>query len=399
MRKKLAYITRPVLILSLVSCFADIASEMLYPVMPVYLSSIGFSVFLIGLLEGLAETTAGIGKGYFGQLSDIRGNRLPFVRWGYFLSAVSKPLLAVSALPLWILGARFIDRLGKGTRTGARDALLSDLSAPETKARVFGFHRALDTLGAVMGPLLALLYLQWRPEDYKGLFLLAFGPGLISVSLLLLLKEKKSAPKKEEKIALFSYFKYYKKGNTSYRYLLKFLLLFALFNSSDVLLLLKMKESGADETLVLTVYIFYNIVFALFSFPLGMLADRWGLRRTFLAGIGIYILVYLGFDINTQPGIYWLLFFGYGLYAAATDGIAKAWIALQAKKSDTGNAMGLYSSVTGMAAFFASSMAGLIWWQAGAVWAFGITALAAAVVFIGIAIQPADLLSDKKAAL
>ncbi len=397
MRKKFAYITRPVLILSLVSCFADIASEMLYPVMPVYLSGIGFSVLLIGLLEGLAETTAGIGKGYFGQLSDIKGERLPFVRWGYLLSAVSKPLLAVSVFPAWIFGVRFLDRLGKGTRSSARDALLSDLSAPGTKARVFGFHRALDTFGAVLGPLLALLYLQWRPYDYNGLFLIAFGPGLISVSLLFLLKETKSLPRKNEKIALFSYFKYYRNGNASYRYLLKCFLLFALFNSSDVLLLLKMKESGANETLVLTIYIFYNIVFALFSFPLGMLADKWGMKRTFLTGMAIYICVYLGFAFNNQPYIYWLLFFGYGIYAAATDGVAKAWIALQAQKSETGNAIGLYSSVTGMAAFFASGMAGFIWWQAGAMWAFGITALAALIVFISIAVKPSISLSDKTA--
>src|SRR5437879_3507198 len=145
-------ISRTVWMLSLVSLFTDMASEMLYPVMPVFLKSIGFSVVLIGLLEGMAEATAGLSKGYFGKLSDARGERVPFVRWGYLLSAISKPLMAASIFPLWIFLARTMDRLGKGVRTGARDAILSVEATPETKARVFGVHRAMDTAGAFIGP-------------------------------------------------------------------------------------------------------------------------------------------------------------------------------------------------------------------------------------------------------
>ena len=143
-------ITRTIWILSLVSLFTDTASEMLYPIMPFYLRSIGFSVVLIGVLEGVAEATAGLSKGYFGKLSDSSGRRVPFVQVGYALSAISKPMMAILILPLWVFAARTIDRIGKGVRTGARDAILSDEATPHTKGKVFGFHRSMDTLGGVL---------------------------------------------------------------------------------------------------------------------------------------------------------------------------------------------------------------------------------------------------------
>ena len=163
------YITRTVWVLSLVSLLTDTASEMLYPIMPIYLKTIGFSIVLIGILEGVAEATAGVSKGYFGKLSDLSGRRVPFVQIGYAFSAVSKPMMAVFIYPLWIFLARTIDRFGKGIRTGARDALLSDEATQETKGKVFGFHRSMDTLGAVLGPSLALIYLYFYPQDYRTL--------------------------------------------------------------------------------------------------------------------------------------------------------------------------------------------------------------------------------------
>jgi sugar phosphate permease len=157
------------------------ASEMLYPVMPVYLKSIGFSILLIGVLEGVAEATAGLSKGYFGKLSDNSGKRVPFVQIGYAFSAISKPMMALFIYPLWIFFARTVDRFGKGIRTGARDAILSDEATPGTKGRIFGFHRSMDTLGAVLGPSLALVYLYFYPKDYKTLFYIAFLPGCLAV--------------------------------------------------------------------------------------------------------------------------------------------------------------------------------------------------------------------------
>ena len=163
-------INRTVLILSIVSLFADIASEMLYPVIPVYLQSIGFSILLIGILEGVAEFTAGISKGYFGKSSDEKGVRLPFIKAGYFFSAISKPMMAMLVYPLWIFFARTLDRFGKGLRTAARDALLSQQATKETKASVFGFHRAMDTVGAAIGPIIALVFLYFSPKIRKLFF-------------------------------------------------------------------------------------------------------------------------------------------------------------------------------------------------------------------------------------
>jgi sugar phosphate permease len=187
-------ITRTILVLSLVSLFTDIASEMLYPVMPVFLRSIGFSFLLIGILEGFAEATAGLSKSYFGRRSDNTGKRLPFVQIGYAFSAISKPMMAAFVYPLWIFFARATDRLGKGIRTAARDAMLSDECSPENKGKVFGFHRSMDTFGAVLGPAIALVFLYFYPGQYKLLFLLAFLPGIAAIFFTFLIKEKKKIP-------------------------------------------------------------------------------------------------------------------------------------------------------------------------------------------------------------
>ena len=192
------YITKTVWTLSLVSLFTDTASEMLYPIMPVYLKTIGFSIVLIGILEGVAEASAGLSKGYFGKLSDNSGKRVPFVQIGYMFSAISKPMMALFIYPFWIFFARTVDRFGKGIRTGARDAILSDEATPSTKGKVFGFHRSMDTLGAVLGPTVALLYLYFNPQQYKQLFYLAFIPGLFAVAASFFLKEKKN--KRKEKL-------------------------------------------------------------------------------------------------------------------------------------------------------------------------------------------------------
>ncbi len=189
---------------------------MLYPIMPIYLKSIGFSIMLIGILEGVAEATAGLSKGYFGKLSDNSGKRVPFVQIGYALSAISKPMMALFVYPLWIFFARNIDRFGKGIRTGARDAILSDEATPATKGKVFGFHRSMDTLGAVLGPALALLYLYYHPQDYKTLFYIAFIPGLLAVAASFYLKDKReTTAKKKTPTPFFSFLHYWKESPTS----------------------------------------------------------------------------------------------------------------------------------------------------------------------------------------
>ncbi len=368
---------------------------MLYPVMPVYLKSIGFSILLIGILEGVAEATAGLSKGYFGKLSDVSGKRLPFVQMGYALSAISKPMLAAFVYPLWVFFSRTIDRIGKGIRTGARDALLSDEATPETKGKVFGFHRSMDTTGAVLGPFFALVYLYYNPGQYVTLFYLAFIPGVLAVAASFLLKEKKHHQQKEKvRTPFFSFLKYWKQSPEDYRKLLIGLLAFTLFNSSDVFLLLKAKQSGLSDTMVITVYIFYNIVFAISAFPLGSLADRIGFKKLFIAGLVLFSAVYFGMAVNDNMYFFFGIFFLYGIYAAATEGVSKAWISNISDKKDTATAIGTYSSFQSICTMLASSIAGYIWFQFGANVTFIVTGISTLLIIIYFlfSVKPPELL-------
>ncbi|TGM70708.1 MFS transporter [Leptospira levettii] len=376
-------ITKTVWILSLVSLFTDIASEMLYPILPIYLKSIGYSILFIGFLEGVAEFVAGYSKGYFGNLSDIQGKRVPFVRFGYALSAISKPLLAISRMPYLVFFSRTLDRIGKGVRTGARDALLSEETTASSKAQIFGFHRSFDTLGAVIGPSLALIFLAIYPNQYIYLFYLAVVPGFISIGLTFLLKEKENQTKQTGKTtSLFSYLSYWKQTNSDYRKLVFGLIVFALWNSSDVFLILKAKEVGLSDTTIIGIYIFYNLVYAVFAFPFGILADRMGLKRMFLFGISMFIFVY--WIMGTYQTVGWIVFafFLYGLFASATEGIGKAWISNLVPSEEVGTAIGMFTGLQSFATFFASVIAGWIWFTFGAGVTFLVTGLFALLVWM-----------------
>lgn len=369
-------ISKTVWILSLVSLFTDMASEMLYPIMPFYLKSIGFSIVLIGILEGFAEAIAGLSKAYFGKYSDLTGRRVPFVQIGYAFSAISKPMMAIFTFPLWVFFARTLDRFGKGIRTGARDAILSDEATAETKGKVFGLHRSMDTLGAVLGPAIALLYLHFYPENYKTLFFLAFLPGVAAFLSTFLLKDKQIIKAKtENKPSVFSFLNYWKESPGNYKKVVIGLLIFTLFNSSDVFLLLRAKESGLDDTMVIGVYIFYNLIYALFAFPIGILADKIGLKKILLFGFLLFSIVYFGMAFNTNKIICIALFFLYGIYAAATEGISKAWISNISEKKDTATAIGTFTGLQSICTMLASSMAGLLWFQYGASVALSVTAI------------------------
>ncbi len=370
-------INRTIFILSMVSLLADIASEMLYPVIPVYLQEIGFSVFMIGILEGIVNFTAGISKGYFGKQSDERGLRLPFVKLGYLLSNLSKPLMAVATFPAWIFLVRTMDRLGKGVRTAARDALLSQEATPQTKARVFGFHRSMDTVGAAIGPVIALIFLFNFPGQYKSLFYLAFFPGLLAILLIFLLKEKKQPASTLGKGNFFSYFKYWKIASPEFRSIVPGLLLFALFNSSDIFLLLVTKQvlngrtvsfmgnSFNSDTITIAAYILYNLVYAAGSYPMGALADRIGARKVIILGFLLFTGVYAGFAFVSSISVIFLLFAVYGIYAAATEGVIKAWITNLSQNADTATAVGFYTSCESICTLLASVIAGAIWTNAG----------------------------------
>lgn len=377
-------ISRTVWVLSFVSLFTDVASEMLYPIMPIYLRSIGFSVVLIGFLEGIAEATTGLSKGYFGQLSDQSRKRTPFIQIGYALSAISKPMMAMFVFPLWVFFARATDRLGKGIRTGARDAMLSDESTPATKGQIFGFHRALDTLGAAIGPTLALLYLYFYPGNYRILFLVAFIPGILALGTSLFLKDKKRMVEKAaaKPVKFFSFLTYWKQSPSGYKKVVIGLLFFSLFNSSDVFLLLKVKESVNDDALVIGVYIFYNLIYALFAYPLGVIADKIGLKTMLLVGFTLFALMYAGMSVTSNLYLFFGLFVLYGIYAAATEGVAKAWISNMVSSRDTASAIGTFAGFQSICMMLSSSLAGILWYRFGSSVALLLPALAAVMVVI-----------------
>jgi len=369
-------ISRTVWVLSIVSLLTDTASEMLYPILPIYLKTIGFSVALIGILEGVAEAIAGLSKGYFGKLSDLSGKRVPFVQIGYLLSAISKPMMAIFIYPLWIFFSRTLDRFGKGIRTGARDAILSEQATPQTKGKIFGFHRSMDTLGAVLGPSLALLYLYYYPQNYRTLFFIAFLPGFFAILTSFLLKDKPVIIQKQNvKTPFFSFLKYWTVSSADYKKLVIGLLVFAVVNSSDVFLLLKAKQTGLDDLLVIMLYIFYNLIYALFAFPLGIIADKIGLKTILTLGLALFSLVYFGMSVNQNKILFFALFFLYGIYAAATEGVSKAWITNITHKNDVATAIGTFAGLQSICTMIASSLTGLIWLLFGATTALISTAI------------------------
>lgn len=362
-------ISKTVFFLGLISLFTDMASEMIYPVLPLFMESIGLSIVGIGLLEGIAQATAGLSKGYFGRWSDLSSRRMPFVQVGYGLSAISKPLLAFATNGYSVLFARFGDRLGKGIRTGARDALLSQESEKHNKGQVFGFHRSMDSLGAALGPLFALGFLWYFPGEYKLLFILAFIPGLFAIVSSYLIKEEKTISKASKTRPQFNdLWLYLKSSSKNYKRLIIGLLLFSLINSTDFFLLIYIKTIGFSDFQVIALYILYNLIFALFAYPIGVLADRLSLSLMFKIGIALFSLTYIGLAFCPSANL-WLvvvLFSIYGLYAACTEGIAKAWISKIVDGKEVGSAIGNFAALDSITTMLASSLGGLIWFSFGA---------------------------------
>jgi MFS family permease len=262
--------------------------------------------------------------------------------------------------------------------------MLSDEATPETKGRVFGFNRSMDTFGAVIGPAIALVYLYYNPDDYKALFLWCIIPGIAVIILTRLIKERSNPVHVTEKrkAGFFAFIPYWKQSSPPYKRLVTGLLLFALFNSSDIFLLLKMKETGMNDTDILGVYIFYNLIYALIAYPVGMLADKLGLKKIFLFGLAAFFTVYIGFAFNYNLIIFIVLFALYGFYAAATDGISKAWISNIVDKKETATAIGTYTGFQSIAALIASSVCGLLWYNFGAMVTFLITAAVTIIVML-----------------
>lgn len=374
-------ISRKVLLLSMVSLFTDIASEMLYPVLPLYFKSIGFSIALIGILEGIADGIAGLSKGYFGQLSDLYGSRMLFVRLGYGISAFSKPFMAVFTFKWWVFIGRTADRLGKGIRTGARDAILVEESTEKNRGRIFGFHRALDTTGAFAGPFLALLFLWFYPGAYRMLLFLALVPGLTAWYLTFRIREKRSDTVRK-KAGFFTFLKQWKTSDKEYKKASLLLLLFALFNSSDVFLLMRFKETGVGDAMLLGAYIFYNIVFAVFAFPIGKWADGLGIKKILIGGWAVFALVYTGFAFSHETPVFAVLFLLYGIFAAATEGLSKAFISSFCQPHNMGEKMGGFAALQSIATMIAGGITGFFWYFYGGSVALSVSAAGAIVAIV-----------------
>lgn len=358
---------REVYALGAVSFLSDVASEMVYPLLPLFLTGVlGASATLVGLVEGIAEATASLFKVVGGHLSDRTGVRKPFLLFGYGLPALLRPVLALAQVPSQVLAFRFLDRLGKGIRTAPRDALIAESTPPEAYGRAYGLHRAMDTLGAALGPTLAFFLLPWL--GFRGVFWASALPaGLAALVVLLFLKER---PKpKAQAFPLRP-----SRLSPQYRRFLLVSLVAAMGLSSNAFLLLRLSELGLSATQTTLAYTAYNLLYALLAMPAGALADRVGLRRMVLWGWALYTLVYLGFALSTTAwqGVLWLIV--YAGYSAAFEGSSRAYLATLVPQEEKAGAIGLYHTATGLALLPASLLFGAIWEHLGSSWAFATSA-------------------------
>jgi MFS family permease len=377
-------LTRTVILLGLVSLFADISSEMLYPVTPLFLTSVlGASMMNLGFIEGLAEFVASLSKNLSGRFSDHFRRRKVFVWLGYALAAVSKPFIGSAGNWQQVLVARSMDRLGKGIRGAPRDAWLSDSVAPEWRGAAFGWHRAMDNLGAFLGPLLALLLLKIYHNDLRRIYWLALIPGLIAVFFVFVAPEgedhaKPGATAKTNPLTKISYPK-------NFMTYVSVWALFSLTNSSDAFLLLKTQKEGLPLTATILLYCGFNLSTALLSPGLGQLSDRIDRKKVLIGGFLLFALVYLGFSAAHELWHFILLFSAYGCYAAATDGVGKALAVDLIPPHLKASGLGFMAMVSGLCTLVASIVAGALWdhFGAGSCFLYGAlgSALAALLLF------------------
>ena len=358
-------ITGSVFILGAVSLFTDIASEMLYPVIPIFLTAVlGAPMSVVGLIEGIAESTSSVLKVFSGWLSDLTGRRKPFVVAGYSLSSFAKPLLFFAYSWPVVLLARFIDRTGKGLRTSARDAMIADSTDEAYRGKAFGFHRAMDSIGACIGPLLAIWFLFIFKGDLRLIFLVAFIPAAIGVLILVALLKETGIKNSDKSSAL--YLSDIERFGPDFNRFLLVSLVFAIGNSSDAFLIIRSKGLGLSMVSVILAYVLYNITYSLFSMPSGIISDRAPRKFVMSAGYMIFAAVYLGFGIVKSPTMVWVLFPVYGVYIAMTDGVGKALVTDMVDPTRVGTALGLYNFLIGIASFLASLIAGVLWSRFGA---------------------------------
>ncbi len=379
---------RNVLALSAVSFLTDASSEIIYPLLPVFLSTVlGAGASAIGLIEGAAESTAAMLKLASGWWSDRVKKRKPLVVMGYLLASVARPLVGLAQAPWQVMAVRLTDRVGKGIRTSPRDALLADSADPSVRGRAFGFHRAADHAGAVVGPLAAFVMLQWLGLPMRRVFLLAAVPAAAAMVALAFVREQPhpthasggAAPAPGAAVgtadgALGGRF-------TAY---LAVLLVFTLGNSTDAFLLLRASQLGVTAALIPVLWAALHVVKSASSTPGGALSDRLGRKPLIVAGWLVYAAVYFGFGRATATWHAWALFAAYGVYFGLTEGVEKALVADLVPATRRGAAYGWYNLAIGLGALPASVLFGAIWDKAGAPAAFGFGALMAGVAAVAL---------------
>ncbi len=321
----------------------------------------------LGVVEGVAEAISSLLKTYSGNWSDRISRRKPFVITGYLLSALSKPLIGFAGSWGDVLIARGLDRTGKGIRSAPRDALLAEAVSSKLIGAAFGWHRAMDTLGAALGPLLAIYLLSVNSENLRVLYYWALVPGLLSVLFLLTIRERPHYPSKKQWKNPFSS---WRDMTPSFKKYVSAWGVFSLTNSSDVFLLMKAKSSGLSTTAVILIYCAYNLIYAFSSPWLGGLSDRISRQKVLTGGLVVFAAVYCGFGFATEAWQIWGLFLTYGLYMGATDGVGKALAVDLAPKDLKGTSIGILGTVTGVSTVIASVVAGLIWDHVGPSWTF-----------------------------
>ena len=394
---------RPVWLLGLTSLFTDTASEAIYPLLPIFLTRVlGASAVSLGLIEGAAEAANSLLKIIAGRFSDRWRRRKPIVIAGYALSSLVRPLIGVAGTWVHVLAVRFTDRVGKGIRGAPRDAMLAEVATPENRGRIFGFHRAMDHVGAIVGPVAASLFLLAYPGQYRALFLLTIVPGAIAVWMLFRVPESdaesvppEAAPREAgAPEAARSGWRHLWGLPPSLRTFLIILLVFTLGNSADAFLLLRLTDVGVPVALIPMLWAALHVVKAGWSILGGARSDRVGRRRVIAAGWLIYAVVYGGFAVVTSPVALVLWFLFYGVYYGLSEGTEKALIADLAPADLRGTAFGLYNACLGIGSLLASACFGLIWKVAGAPAAFATgagLALTASVLLYAFVREPAAL--------
>lgn len=371
-----------VIILGIVSLLNDTASEMVYPVVPIFLISVlGAPALVVGFIEGLADAFSKILMSFTGIFSDRSQKRKPYIVWGYSLATFSHLIMSLAHSWPIVMFARVINRTGKGVRTSARDAIITESTEKTDRGRNFGFHRTMDSLGAVVGPLISIVILKYLSNDYRALFLIAFIPALLGVLMIVFfIKEKKKEP-----LGINGLRFEWNKVNASFKIFLLISFIFTLGNSSDVFMILRAQNLGLSISLTIFTYVLFNSTYALLSLPAGIVADKIGARKVLFIGFLLFSLVYFSFGyINTTDWI-WILFPIYGIYMALTDGVGKTYISKLIPHEISASAFGIYQTLMGVATFFASTFAGALWTFTGARTPFyfgGGLALVAAFLFL-----------------